>query len=72
MSCGLVDLCLETMQATRDHYQLQPFPPHPSDSTDLSVSLSAVHLLMNTYLLGTALSSGTEQEKRQASDFTFQ
>lgn len=50
MSCGLVDLCLETMQATRDHYQLQPYPPHPSDSTDLSVSLSVSHSFTYEYL----------------------
>ena len=62
MSCGLVDLCLETVQATCDHHQLQPFPPHPSDSIDLSShSQLHIHLLMNTYLLGTALSSGTQQ-----------
>ena len=37
MSCGLVDLCLETVQATCDHHQLQPFPPHPSDSILITI-----------------------------------
>ena len=50
MSCGLVDLCLETVQATCDHHQLQPFPPHPSDSIDLSVSLSVTHSFTYEYL----------------------
>lgn len=56
MSCGLVDLCLETVQATCDHH---PTPRTPL--TFLSHSQLAIHLLMNTYLLGTALSSGTQQ-----------